>query len=121
MTVLENVVTGAYLGGTSGFMKCLFCSPGKMREEKRIQEEAFILLREIGLENRDHLLASALPFGQQRLLEIARALAARPKVILLDEPAAGLNAAETESLAAYLKTLRDKGILRYLLSMIWGP
>jgi len=115
MTVLENVLTGAYLKGRTGFVKSLFCLPSKNREDKRIKEEALALLEEIGLEEAAGLPAAALPFGQQRLLEIARALASGPRLVLLDEPAAGLNSTETRSLAAYLKKLREKGLTMLLI------
>lgn len=109
MTVLENVMTGAHLKGKTGFIKSLFRRPGSSAEDKRITEEALALLKEVGLEEQADLPAAALPFGQQRLLEIARALASGPRLILLDEPAAGLNSAETRDLAEYLKRLREQG------------
>lgn len=115
MTVLENVITGAYLKGRTGFFKSLFCRPAKNSEEKKIKDEALALLEEIGLADAANQPATALPFGQQRLLEIARALASGPRLVLLDEPAAGLNSSETESLAAYLKHLREKGLTMLLI------
>jgi len=108
MTVLENVMAGAYLRGNKGFLRSFFSHPERCREEKQIQEESLALIEEIGLSEAAGLPASTLPFGQKRLLEIARALASKPSLILLDEPAAGLNAAESEVLTAYLKTLREK-------------
>lgn len=115
MTVLENVVTGAYLKGRTGFAKSIFCRPGKSSEERRIKNEAMELLDEVGLADAADLPAAALPFGQQRLLEIARALASGPRLVLLDEPAAGLNSAETKVLAGYLKKLRNKGLTMMLI------
>lgn len=115
MTVLENVMTGAHLRGRSGFVKSIFRRPGVTAEDKEIRKEAMGLLGEVGLENMAGFPAAALPFGRQRLLEIARALASGPRLLLLDEPAAGLNSAETRELAAYLKRLRGKGLTMVLV------
>jgi branched-chain amino acid transport system ATP-binding protein len=109
MSVLDNVMTGAYLKGKTGFLKSLARWPGSVAEDKRIRQEALHLLSEVGLESKAELPAATLPFGQQRLLEIARSMAADPRLVLLDEPAAGLNSAETKVLAAYLKHLRQQG------------
>lgn len=115
MTVLENVMTGAHLRGKNGFIKSMFFRPGISSEDRRIREQALALLAGLGLESAVNLPAAALPFGQQRLLEIARALAAEPRLVLLDEPAAGLNGTETKSLAAYLKKLRQNGLTMVLV------
>jgi len=115
MTVLENVMAGAYLRSKKGFIRSFFSLPSKCREEKKIREEALTLLDEIGLVETAELPASALPFGKQRLLEIARALASNPSLVLLDEPAAGLNPAETEVLTGYLKRLKTKGTAMILI------
>lgn len=109
MSVLDNVMTGAYLKGRTGFLKSLACWPGSVAEDKMIRQEALHLLSEVGLASQAELPAAALPFGQQRLLEIARSMAADPRLVLLDEPAAGLNSAETKVLAGYLKHLRQQG------------
>lgn len=108
MTVLENVMAGAYLRGNKGFLQSFYTIPRKCREEKRIRAEALSLLEEIGLAEMAELPAAALPFGKQRLLEIARALASEPNLILFDEPAAGLNMTETEVLTKYLKHLKKR-------------
>ncbi len=115
MTVLENVMAGAYLRGKKGFIRSIFSLPEKCREERRVRELSNQLLEEIGLAQEAGSTAANLPFGQQRLLEIARALASEPKVLLLDEPAAGLNVAESEVLTAYLKKLRNKGTTMILI------
>ncbi|UWG96875.1 ABC transporter ATP-binding protein [Dehalobacter sp. DCM] len=115
MTVLENVMTGAYLQGKKGFVQSFFTYPDRSREEKRVRQEAMKLLEDVGLAESANMLASVLPFGQQRLLEIARSLASHPKLILLDEPAAGLNAAESEVLTDYLKKLRRQGMTMVLI------
>jgi len=115
MTVLENVMAGAYLRSKKGFIRSFFSFPGNCREEKKIREESLFLLEEIGLVETAGLPASVLPFGKQRLLEIARALASDPALVLLDEPAAGLNPAETEVLTGYLKKLKTKGTAMILI------
>ncbi len=108
MTVLENIMAGAYLRGKKGFLQSFYTLPRKCSEEKRIRTEALFLLEEIGLAEMAELPAAALPFGKQRLLEIVRALASEPSLILFDEPAAGLNIVETETLTNYLKHLKKR-------------
>lgn len=115
MTVLENVMTGAYLKGGTGFIRSLLRMPGKNAEDKLVSGQALALLDEVGLAGAADLPAAALPFGQQRLLEIARALAAGPRLVLLDEPAAGLNSAETKNLAEFLKKLKQNGLTMVLV------
>ncbi|NLI92426.1 MAG: ABC transporter ATP-binding protein [Peptococcaceae bacterium] len=115
MTVLENVMVGAYLRSKKGFFRSLISYPARCQEEKKIREESLMLLDEIGLAEAAGFPASSLPFGQKRLVEIARALAADPCLILLDEPAAGLNSAESEVLTGYLKKLRDRGTTMVLI------
>ncbi len=110
MTVLENVMTGCHLQGRTGFLAAALRWPGTMAEEARLQEQALAYLAMVGLANRANDLASSLPFGQQRLAEIARALAAKPKLLLLDEPAAGLTQVETEALDELICHIRDTGI-----------
>jgi len=115
MTVLENVMAGAYLRSKKGFIRSLFSFPGNCREENKIREESLTLLEDIGLVEAAEFPASELPFGKQRLVEIARALASNPALVLLDEPAAGLNSAETEILTGYLKKLKAKGTAMILI------
>ena len=115
MSALENVMAGAYLKGRTGFLKCLTRWPGSAAEEQKTRLDAVTLLGEVGLSKYRDTPAAALPFGKQRLLEIARALASGPKLLLLDEPAAGLNSAETGELAAFLKRLREKGYAMVLV------
>lgn len=115
MTVLENVMTGAHLTGTAGFIRAMFRRPGMTVEEQIMRKEAMALLGEVGLEHVAGLPAVMLPFGRQRLLEIARALASGPRLLLLDEPAAGLNSTETKELAAYLKKLKAQGLTMLLV------
>ncbi len=115
MTVLENVMTGAYLQGHMGFIRSMFRRPGISGEDREIIRHAMDLLAEVGLEDTADQPASRLPFGQQRLLEIARALDSRPSLVLLDEPAAGLNTAETKELAAFLNRLKAGGLTMVLV------
>lgn len=105
MTVLENVQVGRHLRGRAGMIEALLRLPGVRREERRIREECFRYLEMVGLAERADQTAGSLTTGQQRLLEIARALAADPVVVLLDEPAAGLNTRETETLAEFVRLL----------------
>lgn len=115
MTVLENVMTGAHMKGRCGFLRSALRLPGRAPEDETLKKQALALLEDVGLTGTVDLPAAALPFGQQRLLEIARALAASPRLLLLDEPAAGLNSAETGLLAVYLKKLREKGLTMILV------
>jgi len=109
MSVLENVMVGAHNRGSIGLVKSALRWPGFAKEEKEITEEAGRRLAEVGLAQRAHEIAENLPFGQQRLLEIARAMASEPELLLLDEPAAGLNGGETRELVHLMKQLRDQG------------
>ena len=105
LTLLENVLAGFHIHQDAPFWKYLvYGDAGRFREEARS------LLAFIGLEARSGERAGALPYGQQRMLEIARALATRPRLFMLDEPAAGLNAAEVEFLLQRLEELGRRGI-----------
>jgi branched-chain amino acid transport system permease protein len=108
MTVLENVAMGAYCRGHRGVIA------GMLRlnqdEEKRLFKEAQRQLERIGMGDLRHELAGNLAMGQQRLMEIARALCADPSLLLLDEPAAGLRHKEKQHLAQVLRQLRDEGM-----------
>jgi len=110
MTVIENLLVGNHLKGRAGLFSAILKAPWERREEKLIRDRAHDSLREIGLEKSAQLTASSLPFGKLRLLELGRALAAEPKLLLLDEPAAGLNQKETFELSEFLAGLRKKEI-----------
>ena len=109
MTALENVATAADGLNKSGLIGSLFGSPRSRRDEKVSQQKAEELLKFIGLSHRAGHLARNLPYGDQRRLEIARALALDPKVLLLDEPAAGFNPQEKVELGELIRKIRDRG------------
>jgi len=108
LTVLENIMVGRHARTKSGFISSGLKLPSAIKEEKNIKEKAEEILRYVGLEQRRNELASSLPIGEQRILEIARALATEPKLILLDEPASGLNEAETKQLSQFILRMRDE-------------
>ncbi|AFH62740.1 ABC transporter ATP-binding protein [Paenibacillus caseinilyticus] len=108
MTVLENVLVGMHIHLRSGVLGTLLGLPGVRAEEQAAREEAYRLLGAVGLQELLNEEAGSLSYGVQRRLEIARALAARPKVLLLDEPAAGMNPRETAELTALIRSLQEK-------------
>ena len=110
MTVLENVMVGLHTKSKSGILSCAFKLPGHIREEKYIRERGLQWLEFTGMVELSEVKAGNLPFGKGRLLEIARALALEPRMILMDEPAAGLNSHETIGLAALIRRIRESGV-----------
>jgi branched-chain amino acid transport system permease protein len=107
MSVLENVAIGAHLRGRHGTLRAMVRAD--RAEEARLLAEAARQIERVGLGGHADDLAGSLPLGTQRLVELARALAADPTLMLLDEPAAGLRYAEKQALAALLRRLRDEG------------
>ncbi|MBI4280378.1 MAG: ATP-binding cassette domain-containing protein [Armatimonadetes bacterium] len=108
MTALENILVGEHPHLRSGWTGAVLRTPGTVREERVAHEEALRLLRFVGLRGKGDFLARNLPYGEQRRLEIARALASRPTLLLLDEPTAGMNPAETAEMMAFIRRLRDE-------------
>lgn len=109
MTVLENVMVGMHTTMKSNFIHAILKNKSEQIEEKKAREEAYELLKFVGIENQANNMAGNLSYGQQRLLEIVRAMASKPKLIMLDEPAAGMNGAEKEALADIVRRIRDQG------------
>lgn len=106
LSVLENVLVSFHVRTKSSFLAPMFCFPRYLQEEKAMREEAYSLLEAVGLKDLAFEKAKSLPYGQQRRLEIARALAAHPRILLLDEPAAGMNPQETQELMAFIQKIR---------------
>jgi branched-chain amino acid transport system ATP-binding protein len=110
MTVLENVMVGAHLRARHGFLDAAWRSPRARREDAELRELAGGLLDEVGLADLAARPAESLPLGQQRALQVARALAASPALLLLDEPASGLREQERRRLAELIRRLRARGL-----------
>jgi len=108
MTALENILVGQHIFLNSPWISAVLGTPGVRNEEKMALAEAQRLLNFVGLKGNGDMLARNLPYGAQRRLEIARALATKPKLLLLDEPSAGMNPRETEDLTAFIRRLRDE-------------
>lgn len=115
MTVLQNVLVAKHFNVQYGFLAAIFRTKNFHREEVKIRKEAELLLDRFGLLNKVHLPASSLPYGEQRKLEIVRALATSPKLLLLDEPAAGMNPQETMELMELIKNIRKDFNISILL------
>jgi branched-chain amino acid transport system ATP-binding protein len=115
MTSLENVLVGMHHRLKGGILGSIFGLPRVRREEKEAHERARELLAFSGLKNRDNTLARNLPYGDQRRLEVARALATNPKLLLLDEPTAGMNPQESTTFTQFVSKLREEEGLTVLL------
>jgi branched-chain amino acid transport system ATP-binding protein len=116
MTALENILVGEHTHLRSGLVGGILRDPRTRREEDAAVEEARRLLRIMGLSGQGDMLAVNLPYGSQRRLEIARALATKPKLLLLDEPTAGMNPRETQDMMDLIRRLRDElGITVFLI------
>ena len=114
-TVLENVMIGCHVRQKTGWWQAVLCLPSNVREERAIADRARELLKVVGLEELAGEKANSLPYGAQRRLEIARALATRPSFLLLDEPAAGMNPNETVDLMGFIREIRKSFELTILL------
>lgn len=110
MTVLENVMIGLHSKTGCEFTSCLLHSPRLIREERMVRETASRVLEFLHLEDKAHLMSGSLPYGDQKRVEIARALAASPSLILMDEPVAGLNLKETEEMSELIVKIKETGI-----------
>jgi branched-chain amino acid transport system ATP-binding protein len=115
MTVIENVMVGEHPHMKAGLFGAILHTRGVLKEEKETVEEARRLLTFVGLVGRGDWMAKNLPYGQQRRLEVARALASKPALLLLDEPTAGMNPAETREMMAFIRRLRDELEITILL------
>jgi branched-chain amino acid transport system ATP-binding protein len=115
MTALENVLVGRHARTASGVVGAVLRLPATRREEADSRERAHVLLRRMGLAQHANRLAKNLPYGDQRRLEIARALATEPSLLALDEPAAGMNKAERAALRELLLQLQAEGLTLLLI------
>lgn len=115
MTVIENVMIGQHIKSKTGILGAAFLSPKGKQEEKRIYDEAMKQLQFVGMEEYYHHKAGSLALGKLRLLELARALATDPKLLLLDEIAAGLNHKETLEMSMLIEKIRDRGITVFVV------
>jgi len=110
MTALENVMVGRHTRSRAGMLAGMFAPPSARREEREIEERAREEMRFLGIERLAQAPAGSLASGQQRAVELARALAGEPELLLLDEPAAGLDLRETAELADRVLSIRDRGV-----------
>ena len=108
LTAKENILVGLHSHLKSGFLGIVLNLPKTQKEEKEAEEEANRLLAFINMSGKGDFMAKNFPYGEQRRLEIARALAARPKLLLLDEPTAGMNPSETQEMMDFIQHLRDE-------------
>jgi branched-chain amino acid transport system ATP-binding protein len=115
MTSLENVLVGMHGHLKGGIVRSIVGTPGLRREEREARDQARHLLQFCGLRGRDDAMAASLPYGDQRRLEVARALATQPKLLLLDEPTAGMNPQETAEFTGFVSKLRTDQKLTILL------
>lgn len=115
MTALENVMIGRHPKLKAGVFGAIFRDRHTREEEKQVIADSMVILKKLGLEKHANELASSLPYGDQRLLEIARAMATEPQLLLLDEPAAGMNPQETRELDNTIKKIRDREGITILL------
>jgi branched-chain amino acid transport system ATP-binding protein len=108
LTVMENILVGLHGHLKAGFFGIVAGLPATQQEEKKAAEEARLILKFVNLSGKGDFSAKNLPYGDQRRLEIGRALAARPKLLLLDEPTAGMNPRETRDMMDFIRHLRDE-------------
>ena len=110
MTALENIMVGRHVHSKAGFIAGMLNLPFTWKEERRIREKSFEIMELLGIADHAQVEATSLSYGQQRVVEIGRALACEPQLLLLDEPAAGLNMRETNEMGELIAKIRDMGI-----------
>jgi branched-chain amino acid transport system ATP-binding protein len=115
LSVLENVLAGCHSRMSSGSISAMLRTPGERREESAALARALGELAFVGLQGQEMQLAKNLSYGSQRLLEIARALASEPRLVILDEPAGGMNGQETEALIGTIRRIQQRGITTLLI------
>ena len=115
MSVLENILVGRHLHSRGGFLACMLHLPFTRREERGVREAGREILTFLGLSTQADAEAVRLSYGQQRMVELGRALACEPKILLLDEPAAGLNMRETAEMGKLIGRIRDRGVTVFLV------
>ncbi len=124
MTVRENVMVGCHTSTRSGFLHCMMRTPSVWHEENLIREKSDLLLEFLNLSPKADHLAESLPYGDQKRVEIARALAGDPKLLLLDEPVAGLNIQETQEISQLIQLIRAKGttiiLIEHDMNLVMG-
>ncbi|TCU68963.1 amino acid/amide ABC transporter ATP-binding protein 1 (HAAT family) [Tissierella praeacuta] len=124
MTVLENVMVGQYCRTSSNLLATILKSPKLVKEEKAVEEKVMEILDFLELTHLKDEIATSLPYGYQRRVEIARALATEPKLLLLDEPAAGMNSGEKVEMTHLIKKIRDKGntilVIEHDMKLVMG-
>ena len=115
MTLEENVMCGYHMNVKSGIFQDMLGLPSQRREEKELYGECLALLKRVDLYDKRHLRCGNLPYGDQRKLELVRAMATSPKLLMLDEPAAGMNPIETEELKQFIKKINGEGLTILLI------
>lgn len=110
LSALENIMVGRHCRTKSSVLGTIFHSPKMKREEEICYRKSLEALEFVGMADAANVLAASLPYGRKRILEIARALASEPKIIMLDEPCAGMNSTETEELRQTIYKIRDRGV-----------
>lgn len=115
MTVLENVICGCHMNVKSSMLQDMFGTKKQRQEEEKLREECMALLKRVDLYDKRDMYSNNLPYGDQRKLEIVRAMATTPKLLMLDEPAAGMNPSETEELKQFIKKINSEGLTILLI------
>ena len=115
MTVLENVICGCHMNVKSNMFQDMFGTKKQKQEEEQLRQECLELLKRVDLYDKRDLYSNNLPYGDQRKLEIVRAMATKPKLLMLDEPAAGMNPSETEELKQFIKKINGEGLTILLI------